>query len=97
MFAEFSHDSENISPFDATTAADVRHIAYRLRKGAAFAANAIPHPPHGRVGAQLVEKSVVLDYIDPNVLALPGVWFFFSSSATWCTFPTSKLNKTPQQ
>eukprot|EP00873_Tetraselmis_striata_P027788 jgi/Tetstr1/448052/TSEL_035352.t1 len=74
QFAEFCHDSENISPLEATTA-----IVVRLRKGAASAANAIGVPwSHIRYqGGWATNSDVVLDYIDPNVLPSIGAWFFF--------------------
>eukprot|EP00873_Tetraselmis_striata_P026213 jgi/Tetstr1/446477/TSEL_003600.t1 len=78
QFAEFCHDSENISPLEATTATVVR-----LRKGAASAANAIGVPlSHIRYqGGWATNSDVVLDYIDPNVLPSPGAWFFFGHIA----------------
>eukprot|EP00873_Tetraselmis_striata_P039671 jgi/Tetstr1/459935/TSEL_005274.t1 len=78
QFAEFCHDSENISPLEATTATVVR-----LRKGAASAANAIGAPlSHIRYqGGWATNSDVVLDYIDPNVLPSPGAWFFFGHIA----------------
>eukprot|EP00873_Tetraselmis_striata_P034729 jgi/Tetstr1/454993/TSEL_041853.t1 len=78
QFAEFCHDSENISPLEATTATVVR-----LRKGAASAANAIgvPLPDIRYQGGWATNSNVVLDYIDPNVLPSPGAWFFFGHIA----------------
>eukprot|EP00873_Tetraselmis_striata_P043633 jgi/Tetstr1/463897/TSEL_008708.t1 len=79
QFAEFCHDSENISPLEATTATVVR-----LRKGAASAANAIGVPlSHIRYqGGWATNSDVVLDYIDrPNVLPSPDAWFFFGHIA----------------
>eukprot|EP00873_Tetraselmis_striata_P018383 jgi/Tetstr1/438647/TSEL_027198.t1 len=100
QFAEFCHDSENISPLEATTATVVRCTArkaalddgdattcvcfsFRLRKGAASAANAIGVPlSHIRYqGGWATNSDVVLDYIDPNVLPSPGAWFFFGHIA----------------
>eukprot|EP00873_Tetraselmis_striata_P019599 jgi/Tetstr1/439863/TSEL_028274.t1 len=67
QFAEFCHDSENISPLE----------------GAASAANAIGAPlSHIRYqGGWATNSDVVLDYIDPNVLPSPGAWFFFGHIA----------------
>eukprot|EP00873_Tetraselmis_striata_P022960 jgi/Tetstr1/443224/TSEL_031262.t1 len=78
QFAEFCHDSENISPLEATTATVVR-----LRKGAGSAANAIGVPlSHIRYqGGWAINSDVVSDYIDPNVLPSPGAWFFFGHIA----------------
>eukprot|EP00873_Tetraselmis_striata_P045792 jgi/Tetstr1/466056/TSEL_010643.t1 len=78
QFAEFYHDSEIISPLEATTATVVR-----LRKGAASAANAMGVPlSHIRYqGGWATNSDVVLDYIDPNVLPSPGAWFFFGHIA----------------
>eukprot|EP00873_Tetraselmis_striata_P033137 jgi/Tetstr1/453401/TSEL_040383.t1 len=78
QFAEFCHESENISPLEATTATVVR-----LRKGAASAANAIGVPlSHIRYqGGWATNSDVVLDYIDPNDLPSPGAWFFFGHIA----------------
>eukprot|EP00873_Tetraselmis_striata_P041959 jgi/Tetstr1/462223/TSEL_000622.t1 len=58
-------------------------VAYRLRKGAASAANAIGVPlSHIRYqGGWATNSDVVLDYIDPNVLPSPGAWFFFGHIA----------------
>eukprot|EP00873_Tetraselmis_striata_P009496 jgi/Tetstr1/429760/TSEL_001936.t1 len=54
-----------------------------LRKGAAYAANAIGVPlPHIRYqGGWATNSDVVLDYIDPNVLPSHGAWFFFGHIA----------------
>eukprot|EP00873_Tetraselmis_striata_P042401 jgi/Tetstr1/462665/TSEL_000693.t1 len=66
--------SELLEPCEAT---------FRLRKGAASAANAIGVPlSHIRYqGGWATNSDVVLDYIDPNVLPLPGAWFFFGHIA----------------
>eukprot|EP00873_Tetraselmis_striata_P014480 jgi/Tetstr1/434744/TSEL_023796.t1 len=78
QFAEFCHDSENISPLEATT-----RTVVRLRKGAASVANAIGVPlSHIRYqGGWATNSDIVLDYIDPNVLPSPGAWFFFGHIA----------------
>eukprot|EP00873_Tetraselmis_striata_P009533 jgi/Tetstr1/429797/TSEL_019664.t1 len=78
QFAEFCHDSENISPLEATAPTVVR-----LRKGAAYAANAIGVPlSHIRYqGGWATSSDVVLDYIGPNVLPSLGAWFFFGHIA----------------
>eukprot|EP00873_Tetraselmis_striata_P014235 jgi/Tetstr1/434499/TSEL_023591.t1 len=87
QFAEFWHDSENISPLEATTATVVRYvawIAHSLRKGAASAANNAIGVPLSHIryqGGWATDSDVVLDYIDPNVLPLPGAWFFFGHIA----------------
>eukprot|EP00873_Tetraselmis_striata_P042421 jgi/Tetstr1/462685/TSEL_007651.t1 len=77
-FAEFCHDSENISPLEATTATIVR-----LRKGATSAANAIGVPLSHICyqGGWVTNSDVVLDYIAPNVLPSRGAWFFFGHIA----------------
>eukprot|EP00873_Tetraselmis_striata_P021044 jgi/Tetstr1/441308/TSEL_029559.t1 len=87
LFAEFCHDSENISPLEATTATVVRSwTSHSLRKGAASAANAIGLPlSHIRFqGGWATNSDIVLDYIDPNVLPSPGAWFFFGHIAPHC-------------
>eukprot|EP00873_Tetraselmis_striata_P020102 jgi/Tetstr1/440366/TSEL_028701.t1 len=65
---------------DVTTYA---YFSFRLRKGAASAANAIGVPlSHIRhQGGWATNSDVVLDYIDPNVLPSPGAWFFFGHIA----------------
>eukprot|EP00873_Tetraselmis_striata_P027286 jgi/Tetstr1/447550/TSEL_034929.t1 len=97
QFAELCHDSENISPLEATTAIVVRssqEVPHSLRKGAASAANAIGAPlSHIRYqGGWDTTSDVVLDDIDPNVLPSHG-----SSSVTSRPSATSKSNKTPQR
>eukprot|EP00873_Tetraselmis_striata_P020127 jgi/Tetstr1/440391/TSEL_028725.t1 len=59
------------------------YFFFRLRKGAAYAANAIGVPlSHIRhQGGWATNSDVVLDYIDPNVLPSPGAWFFFGHIA----------------
>eukprot|EP00873_Tetraselmis_striata_P004637 jgi/Tetstr1/424901/TSEL_015396.t1 len=59
------------------------YFFFRLRKGAAYAANAIGVPlSHIRYqGGWATNSDVVLDYIDPNVLPSPGAWFFFGHIA----------------
>eukprot|EP00873_Tetraselmis_striata_P028435 jgi/Tetstr1/448699/TSEL_035938.t1 len=80
QFAEFRHDSENISPLEANTATVVR-TSHSLRKGAASAANAIGVPLSHICyqGGWATNSDVVLDYIDPNVL--PSPWFFLGQIA----------------
>eukprot|EP00873_Tetraselmis_striata_P004471 jgi/Tetstr1/424735/TSEL_015252.t1 len=65
---------------DPTTCA---YFSFRLRKGAASAANAIGVPlSHIRYqGGWATTSDVVLDYIDPNVLPSPGACFFFGHIA----------------
>eukprot|EP00873_Tetraselmis_striata_P026049 jgi/Tetstr1/446313/TSEL_033856.t1 len=78
FIAEFCHDSENISPLEATIG-----IVIRLRKGAASAANAIGVPlSHIRYqGGWATDSGFVLNYIDPNVPPSPGAWFCFGHIA----------------
>eukprot|EP00873_Tetraselmis_striata_P015512 jgi/Tetstr1/435776/TSEL_024667.t1 len=85
QFAEFFHDSENISPLEATTATVVRYVAW-----IAFAREQRLQPTpseyhalsHIRYhGGWATNSDVVLDCIDPNVLPLPGAWFFFGHIA----------------
>eukprot|EP00873_Tetraselmis_striata_P006046 jgi/Tetstr1/426310/TSEL_016626.t1 len=75
--------SAAISLVNAAPPAGTSWTSLSLRKGAAFAANAIGVPlSHIRYqGGWATNSDVVLDYIDPNVLPSPGAWFFFGHIA----------------
>eukprot|EP00873_Tetraselmis_striata_P026747 jgi/Tetstr1/447011/TSEL_034469.t1 len=68
----------------APPAAGTSWTSHSLRKGAAYAANAIGVPlSHIRYQGGWATNSddVGLDYIHPNVLPSPGAWFFFGHIA----------------
>lgn len=79
---------QSVAAVNASPPSGYSWTSHSLRKGPASAANAINvtlvHIRH--FGGWARNSDVVLDYIDPNVVASPGAWFFFGFISPYRSF-----------